>query len=128
MTLQDEICDTLENADGSASFNKEEIASDQGGLARPRVIDDGEFIERAAVQFSYSVGDALPLAASERNPQLAGTGFEAVAISMIMHPRNPHAPTFHANLRFFLVHEDHWPFGGGFDLTPYYPYAADVVH
>ena len=128
MALQDEICDTLENADGSASFNKEEIASDKGGLARPRVIDDGEYIERAAVQFSYSVGDVLPLAASERNPQLAGMGFEAVAISIIMHPRNPHAPTFHANLRFFLVNEDHWHFGGGFDLTPYYPYAEDVVH
>ncbi len=128
MALQDDICSTLENADGKASFSQEDIVTDAGGLSRPRVIDDGDYIERGAVQFTYSIGDALPPAASERNPHLAGMGFEAVAISMIMHPRNPYAPTFHANLRFFLVNEDHWHFGGGFDLTPYYPFAEDVVH
>ncbi len=128
MALQDDICSTLEKADGKAYFSQEDIVTDAGGLSRPRVIDDGEYIERGAVQFTYSIGDALPPAASERNPHLAGMGFEAVAISMIMHPRNPYAPTFHANLRFFLVNEDHWHFGGGFDLTPYYPFAEDVVH
>lgn len=128
MELQDRICSTLEAADGQASFMREEVAHANGGLARPRVIDDGRHLERGAVQFSHSFGDALPPAASERNPQLAGLGFEAVAISMIMHPRNPHVPTFHANLRFFLVNEEHWHFGGGFDLTPFYPRAEDVLH
>ena len=128
ISLQDKICGSLENADGRASFSNEQTTTEQGGLAKPRVMDDGLYIERGAVQFSHSVGDTLPPAASERNPQLAGMGFEAVAISMIMHPRNPYAPTFHANLRFFLVDQDHWHFGGGFDLTPYYPYAEDVIH
>ena len=128
MSLQDKICEAMEQADGSATFSREEVPADNGGLSRPRVIDDGSFIERGAVQFTYSLGDALPPAASERNPGLAGKGFEAVAISMIMHPVNPHAPTFHANLRFFLVDASHWHFGGGFDLTPFYPYAEDVLH
>ena len=70
----------------------------------------------------------LPAAASERNPHLAGKGFEADAISMIMHPQNPYVPTFNANLRFFLVDETNWYFGGGFDLTPFYPFEKDVVH
>ncbi len=128
MSLQDSICEALEKIDGVASFSREVITNDQKGFSRPRVIDDGQYIERAAVLFSYSVGEALPKMASERNPKLAGMGFEAVSISMISHPRNPYAPTFHANLRFFQVNQDHWHFGGGFDLTPYYPYAEDVLH
>ena len=71
---------------------------------------------------------ALPPAASERNPHLAGKGFQAAAISMIMHPQNPWVPTFHANLRFFLIDDENWYFGGGFDLTPFYPVLEDVVH
>jgi len=128
MQLQDDICSTLENADGSQRFSREEVQNPGGGLARPRVIDDGIHLERGAVQFTHSQGDALPAAASERNPHLAGKGFEAVAISMIMHPRNPFVPTFHANLRFFLVDDSYWHFGGGFDLTPFYPFADDVLH
>lgn len=128
MSLQDTICDTLEASDGEAKFTRVDVENPNGGLARPRVIDNGRYLERGAVQFSHSIGDALPPAASERNPHLAGMGFEAVAISMIMHPRNPYVPTFHANLRFFLVNEEHWHFGGGFDLTPFYPFAEDVKH
>ncbi len=127
-SLQADICSTLENFDGQVSFSLEEIETPGGGLSRPRVIDDGKHLERGAVQYSHSIGDALPPAASERNPHLAGKGFQAVAISMIMHPRNPHVPTFHANLRFFLVDEVNWHFGGGFDLTPFYPQAEDVLH
>ncbi|MDA0979156.1 MAG: oxygen-dependent coproporphyrinogen oxidase, partial [Proteobacteria bacterium] len=107
---------------------QESIETPGGGLSQPRVIDDGRHLERGAVQFTHSIGDSLPPAASERNPHLAGKGFQAVAISMIMHPRNPHVPTFHANLRFFLVDQSHWHFGGGFDLTPFYPQAEDVLH
>ncbi len=128
MSLQDEICNVLEAIDGRSKFSRENIDTDGGGLSRPRVIDDGEVIERGAVQFSHSKGDSLPPAATERNPELAGQGFEATAISMIMHPRNPYAPTFHANLRFFIVSDQHWHFGGGFDLTPYYPFPEDVLH
>lgn len=128
MDLQNKICEALESADGSTQFSREEIPTDGGGLSRPRVIDGGVHLERGAVQFTHSIGDALPPAASERNPDLAGKGFEAVAISMIMHPRNPYVPTFHANLRFFLVNEAYWHFGGGFDLTPFYPFAEDVLH
>ncbi len=128
LTLQSEICQAIENIDGVENFSTEDIHAANGGHARPRVLDAGAHIERGAVQYSHSIGLALPPAASERNPHLAGKGFEAVAISMIMHPRNPYVPTFHANLRFFLVDNDNWYFGGGFDLTPYYPFLTDVVH
>jgi coproporphyrinogen III oxidase len=128
LSLQSDICAAIETVDGEASFSIEMIDTPGGGMAQPRVIDAGRHIERGAVQFSHSVGDSLPPAASERNPHLSGRGFEAVAISMIMHPANPYVPTFHANLRFFLIDEEHWHFGGGFDLTPYYPFAEDVLH
>ena len=128
LSLQTQICETLSNIDGGASFSLENISTDTGGHSRPRVIDTGTHIERGAVQYSHSIGSSLPAAASERNPHLAGKGFEAAAISMIMHPRNPYVPTFHANLRFFLVDDENWYFGGGFDLTPYYPFAEDVLH
>ena len=126
--LQTEICDTLAAIDGEATFSVEDIRQPNGAHSRPRVIDNGKHLERGAVQYTYSLGDALPPAASERNPELAGKGFQAAAISMIMHPRNPFVPTFHANLRFFLVDDTHWHFGGGFDLTPFYPFEEDVVH
>lgn len=122
------ICDRMADLDGKASFSVEDIRAENGGHSRPRVIDDGQHIERGAVQYSHSLGDALPAAATERNPDLSGKGFEAVAISMIFHPRNPYVPTMHANLRFFMVDGDHWHFGGGFDLTPYYGFKEDVVH
>lgn len=126
--LQTDICERLAAIDGGANFSIEDIRQPNGAHSRPRVIDNGQYIEHGAVQFSYSMGDSLPPAASERNPELAGKGFQATAISMIMHPRNPYVPTFHANLRFFLVDGTHWHFGGGFDLTPYYPFEEDVVH
>ncbi len=128
LDLQTRICDTLAEADGGAGFSQEDIYPDNGGHSRPRVLDAGQYFERGAVQFSYSVGSQLPPAASERNPHLAGKGFEATAVSMILHPRNPYIPTMHANLRFFLVDSSFWYFGGGFDLTPYYPFEEDVVH
>ena len=137
MALQDEICAALEEADGGAVFSREEIApppdAPPGGLARPRVLADGEVIEKTAVQFTHSLGAKLPPAATERNPRLAGRPFQATAISMIVHPRNPHAPTTHMNLRYFSVDGEEneagtWYFGGGFDLTPIYPYREDVLH
>ena len=129
-TLQASICAQLEHLDGSQRFRGDEIASPGGGVARPRVLEGGAHIEKAAVQFTHSVGVSLPPAATERNPQLAGHGFQAVAISLIVHPRNPYAPTTHMNLRFFIVDapQPTWYFGGGFDLTPYYGFVEDCVH
>ena len=127
-SLQTRICDVLGGIDGGPGFSIEDIRADNGAHSRPRVLDGGPLIERGAVQFSYSIGDRLPPAASERNPHLAGKGFKATAISMIMHPRNPYVPTFHANLRYFTIDDEAWYFGGGFDLTPYYPFREDVIH
>ena len=127
-SLQASICETLSGIDGSAQFSAEDIETPGGGHSRPRVIDGGEVLERGAAQFTHSIGAALPQAASERNPHLAGQEFQAAAISMIMHPQNPFVPTFHANLRYFVVGDSHWYFGGGFDLTPFYPFMEDVIH
>ncbi len=136
MALQDELCDAFEAMDGAAVFSREEIPGPKNSLARPRVLADGRNIEKAAVQFTHGIGNALPPAATERNPGLEGRGYQAAAISVIVHPRNPYAPTTHMNLRFFLVEsgtssrfeQPVWYFGGGFDLTPYYAFEEDCVH
>ena len=132
--LQDEIQAKLADLDGAGAFVGEDTALPGGGMTRPRVLQDGARIEKAAILFTHASGDHLPAAATDRNPHLAGRPFEATAISLIVHPRNPYVPTAHMNLRFFLVGasntrgEPHWHFGGGFDLTPYYPFTEDVVH
>ena len=130
MELQDRIVEALEQLDGTARFRREQVEGPNGALSRPRVLENGPHIEKAAVQFTHSLGASLPPAATARNPQLAGHGFQATAISLIVHPRNPYVPTTHANLRFFLVEADEpvWYFGGGFDLTPYYGFEEDAVH
>jgi coproporphyrinogen III oxidase len=130
---QDRICAALEAADGSARFREERFESPTGGLARPRVLAGGTVIEKTAVHFSHTLGKALPAAATERRPELAGRRYEAVSVSLIVHPRNPYVPTSHANVRFFLAHGDAgaepvWWFGGGFDLTPFYGFEEDAVH
>ena len=130
LALQGDLCTALEALDGTARFSLERLPQPGGGFGQPRVLQDGPAIEKAAVQFTHSVGESLPPAASERNPHLAGAPFQATAISVIVHPRNPHAPTTHMNLRFFRVDADPpaWHFGGGFDLTPYYGFIEDCVH
>jgi coproporphyrinogen III oxidase len=130
LSLQARIIAGLEALDGAARFRGEEIPGPGGALSRPRVLEQGRHIEKAAVQFTHSIGASLPPAATARHPELAGHGFQATAISLIVHPRNPYVPTTHANLRFFLVEAAApvWYFGGGFDLTPYYGFEADAVH
>jgi len=134
LELQDRICDALEELDGRARFERAELEGERGGRARPRVLSDGRRVERAAVNFSHTRGDRLPPAATARRPELAGSGFEAVSLSLIVHPRNPYAPTTHANFRLFTAgggdadREPAWWFGGGFDLTPYYGFREDAVH
>ena len=126
--LQDEIEARFQRLDGEGVFVGESTALPRGGLSRARVLQDGPNIEKAAVLFTHAVGDSLPAAATERNPHLAGQPFQATAVSLIVHPRNPYVPTAHMNLRFFLVGTERWHFGGGFDLTPFYPFTEDVVH
>ena len=131
LELQDAICAALEAVDGG-EFVREEFPGERGGLARPRVLEAGAVIEKAAVHFSHTRGPSLPPAATARRPDLAGRRFEAVSVSLIVHPRNPYAPTSHANARFFIAEregaEPVWWFGGGFDLTPFYGFDEDCVH
>lgn len=132
LQLQDEICAALEAEDGEGRFRQDAWERPQGGGGRTRVLEDGAVIEKAGVNFSHVFGDKLPPSASARRPELAGRGFEAMGVSLIVHPRNPYAPTSHANLRFFIAakegEEPAWWFGGGFDLTPYYGFEEDAVH
>lgn len=128
--LQDRICSAAEEFESSARFQRDHLEGERQGFARPRVLTDGEVFERAAVSFSWSGGKELSPAATLTRPQLRGKSYQAVSLSMIFHPRNPHAPTSHMNLRLFVAGEGddaHWWFGGGFDLTPIYGYDADAI-
>jgi coproporphyrinogen III oxidase len=131
LALQEQICGALEALDGAARFRGDELHGERGGLARPRVLEGGAVIEKAAVNFSHTSGAQLPPAATARRPALHGRTFEAVSVSLIVHPRNPYAPTSHANTRFFIAEKPGeapvWWFGGGFDLTPYYGFEEDCV-
>ena len=132
-SLQDTICDAIEAEDGEAKFDRREIEREGGGRSRPRVLSDGPVVERAAVNYTHTLGKRLPPAATERRPELTGGSYEAVSVSLIVHPRNPYAPTSHANFRLFHAlpkggGDPVWWFGGGFDLTPYYPFEEDVLH
>jgi coproporphyrinogen III oxidase len=131
--LQDSICNALESQDGGVRFDRREITRDGGGVSRPCVLSNGSVIERAAVNYTHTVGKSLPAAASERRPELAGGSYEAASVSLIVHPLNPYVPTTHANFRVFRAQPKGgeapvWWFGGGFDLTPYYGFEEDVVH
>jgi coproporphyrinogen III oxidase len=132
LSLQDQISSALEQEDGKERFREDRFESEAGGLSRTRILEGGPVVERGAVNFTHARGDRLPAAATARRPELAGCAFEAVSLSLIVHPRNPYAPTSHANLRFFVASrngtETTWWFGGGFDLTPYYGFLEDAVH
>jgi coproporphyrinogen III oxidase len=133
MQFQDDICAVLQKAEGDgASFREDTWARPEGGGGRSRVFEDGSVIERAGVNFSHVFGAALPPSASARRPHLAGRPFEALGVSVVVHPLNPYAPTSHANLRFFHAPphdgtESVWWFGGGFDLTPFYGFVEDAT-
>ncbi|HYW92202.1 MAG TPA: oxygen-dependent coproporphyrinogen oxidase [Gammaproteobacteria bacterium] len=132
LELQDRICQRLLALDGRGALIEDAWERDEGGGGRSRVIDDGPVFEKAGVNFSHVRGAALPAAASARRPELAGRRFQAMGVSLVIHPRNPHVPTSHANVRFFVADragaDPAWWFGGGFDLTPYYPRHEDVLH
>ena len=130
--LQDSICDALAAEDGAATFLTDEWQRGEGGGGRSRVLADGAVFEKAGVNFSHVHGAALPPSASASRPELAGRGFEAMGVSLVIHPNNPYVPTSHANVRFFQAtkegEEPVWWFGGGYDLTPYYGNREDCVH
>ena len=131
--LQTGICEGLEALDGEARFGHEELPRAGGGVSRPRVLEEGRVFEKAAVNFTHTHGAQMPGAATERRPELAGRTYEALSVSLIVHPRNPYVPTCHANYRFFIAHDPDgdapvWWFGGGFDCTPYYGFEADAIH
>ncbi|MDT8450428.1 MAG: oxygen-dependent coproporphyrinogen oxidase [Wenzhouxiangellaceae bacterium] len=131
LDLQDRICDEFERLDGQAEFRQDDWTRPDGGGGRTRVIENGAVFEKGGVNFSHVHGDALPAAASARRPELAGRSFQAVGASIVMHPVNPYVPTSHANVRFFIAErpgdDPVWWFGGGFDLTPCYPFDEDCV-
>ncbi|GAB1265399.1 oxygen-dependent coproporphyrinogen oxidase [Aurantivibrio infirmus] len=132
LSLQDDICAKLSSEDGKASFKEDKWARDADFGGRTRVIVDGGVIEKGGVNFSHVRGEKLPPSATESRPELAGRGFEAMGVSLVIHPHNPYVPTSHANVRFLIVDSDQdeepaWWFGGGYDLTPYYGVEEDCV-
>ena len=128
--LQSHLCTELEQLDGSATFVRDPWQRPAGGGGESRVLSGGQVFEQAGVGFSHVFGNEMPPSATKHRPELAGKQFQAVGVSLVIHPKNPYVPTTHANFRFFSAGEDNpvWWFGGGFDLTPYYPFRDDVVH
>ncbi len=130
--LQDRICAELAEEDGSATFREDSWDREQGGGGRSRVLENGAVIEKGGVNFSHVFGNQLPPSATAARPELAGRSFQAMGVSLVIHPKNPYVPTSHANVRFFVAEKEGedpvWWFGGGFDLTPFYGFEEDVVH
>jgi coproporphyrinogen III oxidase len=130
--LQDSICQQLAAVDGKKSFTEDAWERKEGGGGRSRVIVDGGIIEKGGVNFSHVHGSSMPASATAHRPQLAGRSFEAMGVSLVIHPHNPYVPTSHMNVRFFIAEKEGedavWWFGGGYDLTPYYGNKEDCIH
>ncbi|MBT0586649.1 oxygen-dependent coproporphyrinogen oxidase [Alteromonas oceanisediminis] len=132
LSLQQSICSDLERIDGAGQFKLDEWQREEGGGGRSRVLTGGHVIEQGGVNFSHVFGNKMPASATAARPELAGRQFQAMGVSLVIHPNNPYIPTSHANVRFFVAEkagaDPIWWFGGGFDLTPFYPFEQDVVH
>lgn len=132
LKLQSDICQALEGADGNAKFHTDEWRRDAGGSGITKVISHGAVFEKGGVNFSHVFGKSLPASASATRPELAGRAFQAMGVSLVIHPENPFVPTSHANFRMFIAEKENeepvWWFGGGYDLTPYYGFEEDCVH
>jgi len=130
--LQRHICSSIEGLDDKQDFNEDRWQREQGGGGLSRVLSNGHIFEQAGINFSHVLGASLPGSATAQRPELAGYGFQAIGVSLVMHPHNPYVPTTHMNVRFFLAEkqgrEPQWWFGGGFDLTPYYGFDEDAEH
>ncbi|WP_370386429.1 oxygen-dependent coproporphyrinogen oxidase [Snodgrassella alvi] len=129
--LQIDLADTLAKADGTGSFVIDNWSGALGSGCT-RVLKDGAVFEQAGVNFSHVKGNSMPVSATRQRQHLAGAPYEAMGVSLVVHPRNPYVPTSHANVRLFVAYPEHaspvWWFGGGFDLTPFYPFEDDVLH
>ncbi len=144
LSLQDRICAALEQEDGTGKFREDAWTRPEGGGGRTRILTEGAVFEKAGVAFSHVTGSKLPPSATAHRPELAGRPWEALGVSLVIHPRNPYVPTAHMNVRFFCANPPSaptvespkskienstvWWFGGGFDLTPYYGFEEDAVH
>jgi coproporphyrinogen III oxidase len=132
LDLQDSICAALEAEDGGADFHEDSWKREEGGGGRSRVMAGGAVFEKAGINFSDVRGARLPASATARRPRIAGASFRAMGVSLVCHPKNPHVPTTHMNVRFFHAQPKEgdpvWWFGGGFDLTPYYGHREDAIH
>ena len=130
--VQQRICAALEDLDGIARVNEDRWSRAEGGGGITRVLCGGRVFEKAGVNFSRVSGAALPASASAHRPELAGRGFEALGVSLVVHPVSPYVPTSHMNVRLFVAQksgeEPVWWFGGGYDLTPYYGFDEDCRH
>ena len=123
----------MEQLDGKAQFKRDAWQRPGGGGGLSCVLSDGAVFEQAGVGFSHVFGDQLPPSATKARPELSGQAFQAVGVSLVIHPNNPYVPTTHANFRYFAAGDPDsgpaaWWFGGGFDLTPFYPFPEDVEH
>lgn len=131
LALQEDICRQLEAEDGEARFIRDEWQRPAGGGGVSRVLEGGRVIEKGGVNFSHVYGENLPPSASAHRPELAGRSFQALGVSLVIHPRNPYAPTSHMNVRLFVAEQTGkapvWWFGGGYDLTPYYGFEEDII-
>lgn len=132
LSLQHSICSALEAFEPAATFLRDEWQRAEGGGGVSCVLEEGAVFEKAGVNFSHVFGENLPASASAHRPELAGRNFEALGVSLVIHPRNPHVPTSHMNVRLFVANKEGadpiWWFGGGYDLTPYYGVEEDCVH
>lgn len=132
LQLQDHICQFLAEEDGRANFKEDSWQRSEGGGGRSRVMENGAVFEKAGVNFSHVIGANLPASATAHRPELAGRHFQALGVSLVIHPLNPYVPTTHLNVRFFIAEKSGsdpvWWFGGGFDLTPYYGFEEDCIH
>jgi coproporphyrinogen III oxidase len=130
--LQDRLCKALAAEDGQSGFVEDRWLRPEGGGGRSRVLKEGAVFEQAGVGFSEVSGSALPASATAHRPELAGATWRALGVSLVLHPRNPYVPTSHANVRYFQAQPADgppiWWFGGGFDLTPFYPFDDDIQH
>ncbi len=132
LQLQQSICAALAAEDGQAQFETDSWDREEGGGGISRVIRDGSIFEKGGVNFSHVFGTNMPASATAHRPELAGRSFQAMGVSLVIHPNNPKIPTSHANVRFFIAEKEGeepvWWFGGGYDLTPYYLFEQDAIH
>ena len=132
LDLQNRICTAVEAEETQGAFREDEWSYHGGGGGKARVLEGGRVFEKAGVNYSCVTGEQLPVSATAHRPQLAGRSFQAMGVSLVIHPHNPFVPTSHANVRMLIARKDGekpiWWFGGGYDLTPYYGFTEDCQH